>query len=113
MRNFRALFALVLVLACGGGNGSSDSIDELTAQAWALFSQGNYTDGATGFSEVIAKDVNWADAYNGRGWCFLELRQLQNAAGDFTMATQLAAAQGLSQVPPGTVSASMRMPPLI
>jgi tetratricopeptide (TPR) repeat protein len=83
-----AFTALLVLLSCGDGNGPSQPADDVTAEAWGLFEEGRYTEAAARFTEAIAQDPQWADAYNGRGWCELEQRELDASLQDFDSAIE-------------------------
>lgn len=83
------LILLVLTSSCGkGGKGTEPekSAEELTGEGWGLFESDDFTDAKAKFNEALSKDVNYADAYNGRGWCnaFLDLED--EAISDFNTA---------------------------
>lgn len=91
-KSFTAAFcaaSLVLFFSCGGGENPESPVDEITAEAWALFEQGAFGEAAARFGDAIQQDPQWADAYNGRGWCLLELRELEASSEDFYRAIQL------------------------
>jgi Tfp pilus assembly protein PilF len=94
-------FLLILVLLALTGNcGKSKkgtepevSAEELSGEGWGLFESHDFMDAKAKFSEAIAKDTAYPDAYNGRGWCnaFLDLED--EATSDFNAAN----VKGLSQ----------------
>jgi len=62
------------------------SVQEITAEGWKLFESDNFTDAKPKFSEAITKDINYADAYNGRGWCNAFIDLDDEAISDFNAA---------------------------
>jgi tetratricopeptide (TPR) repeat protein len=93
------LLMSVLVALTGNCGKSKKGIEpeitaeELSNEGWRLFETQEFLDAKAKFSEAIAKDTAYPDAYNGRGWCnaFLDLED--EAASDFNAAN----VKGLSQ----------------
>jgi len=85
----------LLLMGCGGKKSTKPekTAQQLTAEAWTLFESGEYDNAKSGFEQALTKDVNFADAYNGRGWSngFLDLKD--EALSDF----QSAIAKGLDK----------------
>lgn len=71
---------------CGKSTKHEKSAAELTAEGWGLFESSNFTSGKAKFSEALGKDGEYADAYNGRGWCNAFLDSDTEAISDFDAA---------------------------
>jgi tetratricopeptide (TPR) repeat protein len=70
------IFSLLSLYGCGKKSTKPEkSAQEFAAEGWSLFESEDYTGAKSKFSEALAKDGDYADAYNGRGWCnaFLDL----------------------------------------
>jgi tetratricopeptide (TPR) repeat protein len=79
----------MLLLGCGGSNNGTKpekSAQELTADGWSLFESGDLDDAQLKFDEALTKDADYADAYNGKGWCAALLDQETEALSHFLMA---------------------------
>ncbi len=86
----------MLLVGCGGGKKSTQpekSAQELTADAWSLFELGDLDDAQLKFDEALTKDADYADAYNGKGWCAALLDQEAEALSHFLSAN----AKGLNK----------------
>lgn len=59
---------------------------ELTAEGWQLFESNQFANAKPKFSEALGKDGEYADAYNGRGWCNAFLYLDNEAISDFDSA---------------------------
>jgi len=94
LRGHSVALAAILVICCCGGSDPSAPASELTIEGWSLFGQGLYQDAVNKFTEAIGTDSNWADAHNGRGWSYLELRNFDSAAGDLQRVITLTGGQG-------------------
>jgi tetratricopeptide (TPR) repeat protein len=95
-----SLLIIPILLALTGNCGKSKKVtepevtaEELAGQGWGLFESDHFSDAKARFSQAMAKDSAYADAYNGRGWCnaFLDLED--EAISDFLAANL----KGLSQ----------------
>jgi len=82
---------LGLVVGCGGGGTAppEPTASELTEAGWAHFAAGRFQEAAASFSDAIAVDPAFADAYNGRGWASLRLIRFGEALGAFAAALNL------------------------
>ena len=94
---------LVACVNCSKSTNCDKSAAELTAEGWGLFESSNFTSGKAKFSEALGKDGEYADAYNGRGWCSAFLDLDTEAISDFDAANskgfgQLDAHAGLAGV---------------
>jgi tetratricopeptide (TPR) repeat protein len=83
--------SLAVVFGCGGdGDGGGgvhgDTAASLTAEAWALFEQGQYADALSKFTEATSLDSSYADAHNGLGWTYAKLDELGSALDEFHLA---------------------------
>lgn len=87
------LMLLVVSVNCGKSTKHEKSAAELTAEGWVLFESDNFDGAKPKFSEAMGKDANYADAYNGRGWCSAFLDQDTEATSDFNAANS----KGLGQ----------------
>jgi tetratricopeptide (TPR) repeat protein len=88
-----SLLFISILLALTGNCGKSKKVtepevtaEELAGQGWGLFESDDFSDAKAKFSQAMAKDSAYADAYNGRGWCnaFLDLED--EAISDFLAA---------------------------
>ncbi len=89
MNGKKALSCLGLLFFACGGSDPAGPVEDITAEGWALFVEGRFQDAADKFTEAIGADDGWADAYNGRGWSRIELRDLAGAESDLSAATDL------------------------
>jgi hypothetical protein len=89
-----------IVLIYNGVVASSNtfSVDPSPSEGWDFFEHGLYEEAISLFSELLDHNPDLADAFNGRGWSYLELRRLNDAKSDFNSSIQLATNQGLGQV---------------
>ena len=78
------LVAGSLVAGCGENAEEPEITAEiLTARGWDQFEAGNFVSALSNFHQAIAKDSDYADAYNGCGWSELGLDSLAVAITDF------------------------------
>jgi hypothetical protein len=84
---------LVVFVSCSKGTNGDKSAAELTAEGWELFESSNFPSGKAKFSQALGKDGEYADAYNGRGWCNAFLDLDTEAISDFDAANS----KGLGQ----------------
>jgi tetratricopeptide (TPR) repeat protein len=81
------IFSLILLYGCGKKSTQPEkTASEFTAEGWSLFESDDFTGAKSKFSEAMAKDGNYADAYNGRGWCNAFLDLDSDAISDFEAA---------------------------
>jgi tetratricopeptide (TPR) repeat protein len=80
------IFLLVASSNCGKSTKSEKSAEEFTAEGWRLFEADDFAGAKPSFSQALARDINFADAYNGRGWCNLFLDLEDEAITDFDTA---------------------------
>ena len=85
---------LVVGVNCSKSTNGGKSAAELTAEGWGLFESSNFPSGKGKFSEALGKDGEYADAYNGRGWCNAFLDRDTEAISDFDAANS----KGLGQL---------------
>lgn len=67
--------------------------DELAA-GWLSYREGDYPTAKEHFITVAERDAEVADAYNGLAWTYLRLKELGNAASQFSFVLSLAKLQG-------------------
>jgi tetratricopeptide (TPR) repeat protein len=86
----QALANDTIIAIYNGFEGRSNGfvVHNTVTEAWELFEKGGFLDASEKFTEAITQNEEWADAYNGRGWCLLELRDLEEASADFAHAIQ-------------------------
>jgi tetratricopeptide (TPR) repeat protein len=82
-----ALLVLALAVGCGSdsGTGSADP-EQIVAEAWNLFSSGDFSAAESRFSDAIAvatKDAVEAEAFEGRAWSRARLGNMNGALDDF------------------------------
>jgi tetratricopeptide (TPR) repeat protein len=80
---------LVLFLSACGGGGAEPRVPtagELTEEGWARYAAGRNPEAAASFTEAVAVDPDFADAYNGRGWANLRRTRFPEALADFSAA---------------------------
>jgi tetratricopeptide (TPR) repeat protein len=77
--------ALVLASGCGGdgGSGPGATAESRTAEGWVLFEAGDFAGAIAKFSDALALDDTYADAYNGLGWSLANLDSLARALENF------------------------------
>lgn len=77
---------MLFLNGCSNGAGGTEDLtaQELTELGWVSYSAKDYVTALTHFSEALAKDAAYADAYNGRGWSHAQTNDLTTAATDFT-----------------------------
>lgn len=87
------LFWICLLLFLGTGCSSlfSDSTpdsEKALQDAWEYFMMTNYDMALTKFESVVSMDPDNAEAYNGLGWCFLLLNNIESAEQNFNFAVE-------------------------
>lgn len=88
--------ATVLFSGCGDkGNGPSEE-DGLVSQGWAKFERGQFDEALSTFEEAAGGDTERGEAYNGMGWCYMQIDSLQAGLDAF----DLALAEGLGTADP-------------
>jgi len=93
-----ALLVSAATISCGGDSGPTAPVEELTESGWALFEEGNYEEALGSFEEALSSDPGHPDALNGKGWCHVQLRMLEEAAADFGSSIKNAEDRGEIQV---------------
>jgi len=81
------LLILLLTINCELQNGTTPidkDVEELVTEGWYQFKAGNYYFALEKFRDAIAKDNNYAEAYNGAGWSSARLTNLSDAVAYFT-----------------------------
>lgn len=79
------LSLIVLCSACSSWfNDPTPDSEKALQSAWEYFEMTNYDMAYSKFESVISMDPGNSEAYNGRGWCYLLLNDLENAEIDFT-----------------------------
>jgi len=94
LRGHSEVIAAFLICCCCGGSNPTAPPTEITEAGWVFFQQGYLEDAVSKFSEALGVNSNWADAHNGRGWSFLELRRFDDAANDLQAVLSLTGGQG-------------------
>jgi len=80
------LFILFFDTGCSWFSSPTPDSDKALRDAWELFEMTNYDMAYSKFESIISMDPNNEEAYNGRGWCYLLLNDLERAALDFNTA---------------------------
>jgi tetratricopeptide (TPR) repeat protein len=81
------IFSLLSFYGCGKKSTQPEkTASEFAAEGWSLFESDDFTGAKSKFNEALAKDGNYADAYNGRGWCNAFLDLDPEAISDFNSA---------------------------
>ncbi len=86
------LSILLLIINCELQNGITPPdkiVEELVNEGWEQFKSGNYQLALEKFQDVIVRDNNYAEAYNGAGWASARLTNLTNAVSHFTQCITL------------------------
>ena len=80
--------ALMMVVGCGGSDGSVDPVDLLTHvdKGWDAYESGNFAGAKSEFEQAIADNSMDGAAYNGLGWTNMQLSDLQGAVTSFDAA---------------------------
>lgn len=87
IKNFFLMFFAIIGISCGDDPVPTDpTYDELIAQGWNTFIQGDYDGASAIFDQASVLDASLAEAYNGKGWCGLRSDELPAAASDFSSA---------------------------
>jgi tetratricopeptide (TPR) repeat protein len=84
-------FAIIVCLAGGcilDGDDDGSRVDTLLNEGWFLFETGNFSRSQSRFQEALELDWHCADAFNGRGWCGLNMNSLYAAKWDFLQALE-------------------------
>jgi tetratricopeptide (TPR) repeat protein len=75
-----------LMAGCGGGGGGGGpDAASLTAEGWALYEAGHYSEAIGKFDAAVEADPSYADAYNGLGWTYGKLDSLDEALANFDL----------------------------
>jgi tetratricopeptide (TPR) repeat protein len=80
-----AFLLLTLVASGCGDDGQSPGSDAaaLVSEGWGLFVAGNYAGAVDKFNQARAIDPDYRDAFDGLGWAYARLGQLENAEASF------------------------------
>lgn len=81
-----SMFMCLLLGSCSGGEDSTPTektAAQLTVEGWQAYTAKNYTTANSRFSEALAKDGNFVDAYNGSGWARMRLNTLSASLSSF------------------------------
>ncbi len=74
--------ALVLLVGCRKEITATEV--DMAEYGWQLFDQGNYAESNTWFMNAIHQDSTYKDGYNGLGWTFGKLMELDSSVTYFT-----------------------------
>ncbi|MBI4549240.1 MAG: hypothetical protein HY707_14760 [Ignavibacteriae bacterium] len=84
----RTFFAIVLVcflaFSCRTGEPDEQTAAKLTEQGWESFTLGGYQAALRKFLEAIRANPEYVDAYNGTGWTYAKLNNLDSSKIQFT-----------------------------
>jgi tetratricopeptide (TPR) repeat protein len=86
------LSIFLLIINCELQDGITppdENVEELVNEGWEQFKSGNYQLALETFQDAIARDNNYAEAYNGAGWASARLTNLSNAVSYFTQCISL------------------------
>ena len=85
MKNSRLLLSIFILLlifvACRKQWNATD--EDMANYGWILYEQGEYVDSYEWFSNSIQEDLDYQDGYNGLGWTFGKLVDLDSAVQAF------------------------------
>ena len=84
---FLLLASLIWVVSCGGDETADTTYQEFIDQGWDFFSGAQYDSALSRFTAARDYNIQPAEAYTGRGWCYMKLDNLSSAAGEFTIAS--------------------------
>jgi len=80
-------FAAGLAGCSSGDSGTtppSQTAGDLTSKGWKAYSAKSYTTALSDFSQALALDNSYSDAYNGEGWSYARLGNPDSALTAFT-----------------------------
>jgi tetratricopeptide (TPR) repeat protein len=77
------LFALALS-SCDCTNDTQTTAAESTANGWKLYTTRDYSGALSSFQEAIGLDETYTDAYNGAGWTYAKMNDMNSAVSNFT-----------------------------
>lgn len=92
IKYFLYFLLLTFIFKCGEDNGfkpPAKEAEQLTNEGWDRFEYKGYDNALAKFKEAIAKDKNYAEAYNGAGWASARLTNLSDAVSYFTQCISL------------------------
>ena len=72
---------MIIFAACRKQWGATD--EDMANYGWTLYEQGEYLDSYEWFSNSIREDQDYQDGYNGLGWTFGKLVELDSAVQTF------------------------------
>jgi len=72
---------MIIFAACRKQWGATD--EDMANYGWSLYEQGEYLDSYEWFSNSIQEDLDYQDGYNGLGWTFGKLVELDSAVQVF------------------------------
>ncbi len=84
---FLLLASLIGMVSCGGDEAADTVYQELIDQGWVFFENAEYDSALSRFTAARDYNIQPAEAYTGRGWCYMKLDNLSSAAGEFTTAS--------------------------
>ena len=84
---FLLLASLIWMVSCGGDEAADTTYQEFIDQGWSFFFQAEYDSAFSKFTSARDYNIQPAEAYTGRGWCYMKLDNLTSAAGEFTIAS--------------------------
>lgn len=84
---FLLLASLIWMVSCGGDEAADTVYQELIDQGWVFFENAEYDSALSRFTAARDYNIQPAEAYTGRGWCYMKLDNLSSAAGEFTTAS--------------------------
>lgn len=58
---------------------------DLTDKGWQQYESGDMTGAVSSFTDATSWDPYYADAYNGLGWCYIDLDELSSARSNFEL----------------------------
>lgn len=99
-----AVIALVMVglaAGCGKDEGGGENANQLAAEGWNLFVTGDYSAAIDRFNRAAALDTDLETAWNGLGWSYARLGDLEASRDSFFFVTSTLGVQNNNETNAG------------
>ncbi|MCP4144762.1 MAG: tetratricopeptide repeat protein [bacterium] len=80
------LLLLLFVAGCGDDESTTSPTSNHLTQGWSLYESGNYTDAITSFVAVLEGDPANISAFNGLGWTWTKIGNMELGRDEFQKA---------------------------